>query len=72
MSAITGIDLKGKTVLVRRDSFSPQYRDGDRRFKCAGGFGCSPTAIGTAVFGTFLSDGEEARINRSDVESVIE
>lgn len=69
---LLGIDLKGKTVLVRKSFFKPEYADKDRRFKCESGFGCSPDLAGRAVFGTFLLDGEEARINRSDIERVCE
>jgi len=70
--SVAGIDLEGKVVLIRKSYFKPEYADGDRRFKCEGGFGCKPYLSGTAVFGTFLSDGEQARINRGDVESVVE
>jgi hypothetical protein len=66
---ITGVDLVGKTVVVRKSFFSAQYADGDRRFKCEGGFGCGPSSIGRAVFGTFF-DGEDARIDRSDIEGI--
>jgi hypothetical protein len=69
---IMGVDLKGKTVLVRKSFFKPEYQDKDRRFKCEGGFGCHPDKIGTAVFGIFLLDGEEARISRGDIEGVVE
>lgn len=70
--SIVGIDLKGKTVIVRKGYFKPEYQDKDRRFRCEGGFGCNPEAMGTAVFGVFLLDDEQARISRGDVESVIE
>ena len=69
---ITGVNLEGKTVLVKKSFFKPAYRELDRRFKCSGGFGCDPDAMGRAVFGEFLLDGEHARIERSDVECVLE
>ena len=65
--SITGVDLVGKTVVLREAYFAPAYRNVDRRFVCNGGFGCSPTKMGRAVFGTFLADGEEARIDRGDI-----
>ena len=64
--------MVGKIVLVRKDFFSPKYREGDRRFRVSGGFGAEPGKIGRAVFGTFLSDGEEARIDRGDVAGILE
>jgi hypothetical protein len=71
LEPIAGVDLKGKTVLVRKKFFKPEYADKDRRFKCESGFGCNPAAMGNAVFGTFLLDGEETRINRSDIEGIV-
>jgi hypothetical protein len=68
--SIAGVNLEGKTVLIRKSFFKPEYADGDRRFKCESGFGCDPSGSGTKVYGTFLLDGEEAWVRRSDVESV--
>src|SRR5208282_6500275 len=57
--------------MVRKSFFKKDYRDKDRRFRCSGGFGCNPSSAGRAVFGTFLLDGEEARIDRGDVEGIV-
>jgi hypothetical protein len=65
-----GLDLSGKTVLVREG-----FNDPLRLFYCAGGFGCSPSAMGRAVCGHWLTDlgpdgtvsGNGERIDRSDV-----
>jgi len=65
--SISGEHLAGKVVILREDYFKPEYRHIDRRFKCSGGFGCDPNLAGTAVFGTFLADGEEARVSRGDI-----
>ena len=51
-----GIDLKDKIVIVKSNCFKGTEKE--RRFKCSGGFGCSPITAGTAVFGKFLIDGE--------------
>lgn len=37
-----------------------------------GGFGCSPTASGRAVYATCLGDGEKTRWNRSDFIGVLD
>jgi hypothetical protein len=68
--SIAGVNLEGKTVLIRKTFFKPEYANGDRRFKCESGFGCDPSGSGTKVYGTFLSDGEETWVRRSDIESV--
>lgn len=67
--SINGINLTGKTVVIRKEYFRKMYQDGDRRFKVTGGFGASPASIGRAVFGSFF-DGEQARIDRHDVEGI--
>ena len=36
-----------------------------------GGFGCSPTASGRAVYATCLGDGEQTRWNRADFIGVL-
>lgn len=70
--SIAGIELSGKTVLLRKAYFKPEYAEGDRRFVCKSGFGCSPDLMGTRIFGRFVRDGEECCIRRSDVECVVE
>ena len=37
-----------------------------------GGFGCSPTASGRAVYATCLGDGEQTRWNREDFTGVLD
>ena len=68
---IDGQDLEGKVVVIRKSSLAKPYKEGPRLFKAVGGFGCSPSAIGRAVFGKFLHDGEECRWDRSDVEGIL-
>jgi hypothetical protein len=69
-----GQDLTGKTVQLRQSFFrkGAGYKASEHLFKCSGGFGCAPSSIGRAVFGTFLSDGEKARVDRGDVEYIVE
>lgn len=66
-----GKEIERKIVVL---SYKRYKRNGctrrpeTRAFICRGGFGCSPHTGGTAVFGTFLVDGEEARIEGYDIE----
>ena len=60
------IDLTGKTVI-----FSQNYMKvpaTEHPFLVSGGFGAKEYTSGRALFGTFLSDGEEARMEGFMVE----
>jgi hypothetical protein len=59
-----------KIVVIKRSFFSPEYADKDRRFVVSGGFGCHAEALGTAVFGKFMLDGERTRVERYDIEGL--
>ena len=67
-----GIDLTGKTVLIRKDVLKEEFREGDRRVKVLGGFGEKPYTSGTALYVKWLVDGEESRMSGHDVEAVAE
>jgi hypothetical protein len=71
-TSIKGIDLAGKTVVIRKSALGLAWQDGDRRFKAQAGFGCKPHAMGRGVFGDFVCDGEHARIDRDDIEGIAE
>jgi hypothetical protein len=60
--SISGQSLVDRIVLVNG------HADPLRLFHCKGGFGCNPAAMGQAVFGTWLSDGKQERIDRYNVE----
>ncbi len=54
-------------MILKPDILGKQYRK--RKFclwKATGGFGCSPTAAGRAVFAECLGDKEHARWDRHD------
>jgi hypothetical protein len=74
MTPVVGQHLEGKTVQLRQSFFrdGAGYKASEHLFKCSGGFGCSPDAAGTAVYGIFLSDGEEARIRRGDIDFIVD
>ena len=63
-------DLHGKTVLLSSEFYRGSERQ--RLFRCEDGFGCSPFCHGQAVIGTFVSDGEKARVERWQIEGVVE
>ncbi len=58
--------LEGKTVIL---DFAEYNKGGctkdpkTRAFLCTGGFGCDNFTHGRAIFGKFLMDGEEARVD---------
>ncbi|MCL2841957.1 MAG: hypothetical protein FWE28_00625 [Oscillospiraceae bacterium] len=66
-------DLTGEIVAIREDVFSPEYRTLSHQLHIAtGGFGCSPTARGRAVFCTNIYSGKQFRFERSDVLGVVD
>ena len=65
-------DYTGKIVVLRVDNFKDQYKSPDYQlFLAEAGFGCSPTATGTKIFGRFLKDGEQTNFRRADVIGVL-
>ena len=73
--SIAGLNLIGKTVLVKASALREPWASRDRLFFCDGAFGCNPNASGTKCFGYWVADGNTDRgkdwIRRSDVEEVI-
>jgi hypothetical protein len=67
-----GTDLSGKVIAIRKEALSPEYRAKSHQLHLAtGGFGCSPTARGRAVYCTNLYSGEQTRFSREDVLGVV-
>lgn len=66
-----GIHLEGKVVKLRDNYFRPGINADEMLFKCSCGFGCNPVAIGSAVFGEFVS-GEHRRIERGEIEGIVQ
>lgn len=69
---IVGVDLTGKVVQLRQSFFKPGLKAEDHLFRCEGGYGCSPSAMGSKIAGTFTSDGEESIIRREHIEFVVD
>lgn len=65
-------DYTGKVLVVSptwlKDCYlTPEYQ----LFHAKSGFGCSPTASGRKVYGTFLYDGENTNLDRSDFLGIL-
>jgi len=62
-------ELESKVVILSKECLKPEYHDIKQRlFRVTGGFGAHTHTIGTALFGKFLADGEEARMEGYNVE----
>ena len=60
--------LKGRVIVLKPESLTPEYRTADCQLVIAmGGFGCEPNARGRAVYVKELYSGKEYRMNISDV-----
>lgn len=70
---IDGVNLQGKILVYRGDSFKPEFSaDRFRLWKATDGFGCNPSLNGTAIVATCLADGEVARLERYDFVGWVE
>lgn len=66
-------DYEGKVLVVRSGWFNDWSRKPENQlFLASCGFGCDPSKIGTAVFGKFLIDGEQTRLERYDFLGVLD
>lgn len=70
-----GQDITGKFVLLHEDWFRESLQEHikehpeERVFLALGGFGCSPDTMGNAVFGMFVVDGEECRVEGYNLDN---
>ena len=55
-------ELEGKYVVVDEKAYNKTKDDIERVFLCEAGFGCSAETLGRAIFGKFVFDGEECRV----------
>lgn len=66
-------DYKGKVLVMSPDTLRESCWDPrNQLWYGEGGFGCSPTASGRAVYATCLCDGEKTRWNRADFIGVLD
>lgn len=72
-TTMTGEELEGKVLVMspytlKESCWAPE----NQLWLADGGFGCSPTAAGRAVYATCLGDGEHTRWNREDFIGILE
>ena len=61
-------DFEGKLVIIKPEILSAEYRSAQHQLALAtGGFGCSPTASGRAVYVKELYSGKECRYDRHQI-----
>jgi len=66
-----GGDLTGKTVRLKASCFCEGVDPDKELFVCQRGFGCSPEAMGTKIFGHWVADGKEGWIRRDHILGVV-
>ena len=67
------LDYTGKVLIMRPSVLKEECWSGQfQLWYGEGGFGCSPTARGRAVYATCLGDGEKSRWNRADFMGVLD
>lgn len=68
-----GLDYTGKVLVISPDTLREECWNARAQLWVGeGGFGCSPTASGRAVYATCLGDGEQTRWDRSDFLGVLD
>lgn len=66
-------DFTGKVLVLRPDRLKDEcWSPQNQLWYGQGGFGCSPTARGRAVYAACLGDGEKTRWNRTDFMGVLD
>lgn len=63
---IATLELTNKVVILKAEAYRGDILH--RTFLCEDGFGTSPTALGTAIYGKTIYDGEKFRISRRGIE----
>lgn len=71
-TSLTGQDLEGHVLVLRPMTLKESYWSPENQLWLAdGGFGCSPAAVGRAVYATCLGDGEHTRWDRGDFLGIL-
>lgn len=70
--SLIGQELEGKVLVMSPFTLKESYwQQKNQLWLATGGFGCSPSAAGRAVYATCLGDGEKARWNREDFIGIL-
>ncbi len=70
--SVSGVDLRGKVIVIDSQQIKPEYAGVERQLYVAiSGFGCSPDGRGRKVYCTNLYSGKEACWYRSDILGTI-
>jgi hypothetical protein len=65
-------NYEGQVLVLVSTSLNEQNRTPQNQlFLADGGFGCDPTAMGSKIFGTFLSDEERCHMRRGQFHGVL-
>jgi hypothetical protein len=65
-------DFTNKILVLKANELKEQYRTPENQlFYAYDGFGCNPNALGTRVYGCFVSDMEETSFRRCAFEGVL-
>ncbi len=69
---ISGKDLEGEIVVVRQQTFYPEYRKGHYQIGlCTGGNGAKPNGIGTGVYIRSFIDNEQEKFRRANILGIL-
>ena len=70
--SLNGQELEGIVLVMSPYTLKESYWSPENQLWLAtGGFGCSPSAAGRAVYATCLGDGEQTRWDRSDFIGIL-
>lgn len=70
--SLIGQELEGKVLVMSPFTLKESYwQQKNQLWLATGGFGCSLSAAGRAVYATCLGDGEKARWNREDFIGIL-
>jgi hypothetical protein len=72
---IAEVEFQNKLLIVKKKAFNSVINAEDirkRLFFATGGFGCSPHLRGSRVAGFFMSNADDAGLERGDFEAVVD
>jgi hypothetical protein len=70
MANSLNLELTGKRVILSGSRYRGNKEE--RMFLCESGFGCHSFTSGRAIYGKFVKDGEECRVDGYEIEGLAE